>query len=373
MTMDDDDQLLNRLGEIFATDLGHRPSADELTAFRATLLASAGQHDDRPLDAECAPPADAQTETDGVVVPFVRPRRRLARRLAVTGAAAAITLSGLTAVAAAANNGVLPTPARVVAHAVGLPVDSVELARAKDDLRRLRGADDEQLPEAVERTEKALAALSEDERGHVSDEAERDLAGAQERLGKRGPGNGSGGSGGGNSGPGGSGKSGDGAETTPTSAGGVGGPATTADDTGRQSGGGNSGGDDPASGGGTSVSTTSVATGGSDGSGGGGSGSGGDAGSGSGGSGSGGSGSGGSGTGGDTGSGSGGESGSGSDPPTTSSSGSGGSGSGGSGSGSGTTATTQSPSGKPVQSPSTTSSSSDTTAGGKGGGGGSKP
>ena len=368
MTIDDDDQLLNRLGEIFATDLGHRPSADELTAFRATLLASAGQHDDRPLDAECAPPADAQTETDGVVVPFVRPRRRLARQLAVTGAAAAITLSGLTAVAAAANNGVLPTPARVVAHAVGLPVDSVELARAKDDLRRLRGADDEQLPEAVERTEKALAALSEDERGHVSDEAERDLAGAHERLGKRGPGNGSGGSGGsggGNSGPGGSGRSGDGAETTPTSAGGVGGPATTADDTGRQSGGGNSGGDDPASGGGTSVSTTSVATSGSDGSGGGGSGSGGDAGSGSGGS-----GSGGSGSGGDTGSGSGGDTGSGSDPPTTSSSGSGGS---GSGSGSRTTATTQSPSGKPVQSPSTTSSSSDTTAGGKGGGGGSKP
>lgn len=361
MTIDDDDQLLNRLGEIFATDLGHRPSADELTAFRATLLASAGQHDDRPLDAECAPPADAQTETDGVVVPFVRPRRRLARRLAVTGAAAAITLSGLTAVAAAANNGVLPTPARVVAHAVGLPVDSVELARAKDDLRRLRGADDKQLPEAVERTEKALRALSEDERGHVGDEAERDLADAQERLGKRGPGNGpgngSGGSGGGNSGPGGSGKSGDGAETTPTSAGGVGGPATTADDTGRQSGGGNSGGDDPASGGGTSVTTTSVATGGSDGSGGGGSGSGGDA---------------GSGSGGDTGSGSGGDTGSGSDPPTTSSSGSGGSGSG-SGSGSGTTLTTQSPSGKPVQSPSTTSSSSDTTAGGKGGGGGSKP
>ncbi len=42
MTMDDDDQLLSRLGELFATDLGHQPSADELTAFRATLVASAG-------------------------------------------------------------------------------------------------------------------------------------------------------------------------------------------------------------------------------------------------------------------------------------------------------------------------------------------
>ena len=180
MTIEDDEQLLNSLGAMFASELAHRPSDAERDAF---------------LNVVAEQPAADERDDGTVVVPFERPARRWGRRVAVGGASVVVAISGLTAVAAAANNGVLPTPARAVLHAVGVPVDSVELAKAKDALRRLRGADDAELPQAIDRFERSLSGLSYGELSDVERSATHVLEDARSRRGS-GSGGGSCGSGG---------------------------------------------------------------------------------------------------------------------------------------------------------------------------------
>lgn len=175
MTIDDDDQLLDRLAQALAADMEHLPTDEEVATFRAVVASD-------------SPP------TAGRVIPFERPVRRIARRVAFSGAAAVVGLSAATAVGAAANDGVLPEPARVVAHAVGLPVDSVELASAKDALRRLRHADDQHLESALDHAQKALADLSNGERRDIIEQADQDLRAAEDRLSHGGHGGDDGGS-----------------------------------------------------------------------------------------------------------------------------------------------------------------------------------
>ena len=170
MTIDNDDQLLNSLGRVFASDLAHLPNDAELGAFRAMVAA----------------PVDGSDIDDAVVVSFLRPPRRpmrsRGRQVVIGGTAVLVGLSGVTAAAAAANDGVLPRPARIVAHAVGLPVDSVAEAAAKQALKRVREADEASLRGAVQAAEESIAALSPVELTDLGDEAERVLDGARGRL-----------------------------------------------------------------------------------------------------------------------------------------------------------------------------------------------
>ena len=65
MTIEEDHQLLNKLGEMFASELDKHPSDDEFAAFRAVLVAQ---------------PELALEEDEGAgaaaVIPFARPARR---------------------------------------------------------------------------------------------------------------------------------------------------------------------------------------------------------------------------------------------------------------------------------------------------------
>lgn len=172
MSYEDDDDLLAALGRAVGPDPDARPSAAERDALRAVVLRAAA---DAPL---------ADVTTDGPVADVVpiTSARRLRNRLLVGGAAVVIGLSGATAVAAAVNDGALPSPVRAVVHAVGLPVDSIELAQAKDALKRLRTATDAEVADALARAERELADLTPAERASLGDDADRTLAEARVRL-----------------------------------------------------------------------------------------------------------------------------------------------------------------------------------------------
>jgi hypothetical protein len=168
MSFQDDDDLLAALGRAVGPDPAVRPSdAERADLRRAVLRAASGD------TGTSAPMAD--------VVP-ISTARRLRTRVLVGSAAVVIGLSGATAVAAAVNDGALPAPVRVVVHAVGLPVDSVEVAQAKDALRRLRTATDTEVTDALARAERELADLTPSERAGLGDDVDRTLAEARERL-----------------------------------------------------------------------------------------------------------------------------------------------------------------------------------------------
>ena len=161
MNIDDDDQLLAALSQTFAGEMAAQPSDDERAAVRALV---------------------EQRRVGAVVIPITRHTSRFARRVAISGVAVLVGLSGATAVSAAANNCALPNPIRRVVVAVGLPVDSVSVADVKDALRQLRGAAGAAIPAAIERVEHSVAALSPVEHAPLASEIELELAAARSRL-----------------------------------------------------------------------------------------------------------------------------------------------------------------------------------------------
>ena len=408
MTTDDDnfedDNLLESLGHLFAADAPQQPSPAELAAFRNLFAADSSAVIDptivmstvdptstikrpdvvdptvqmntvdatammaRPMSVDATVQTNTVTmntvdgtiameRTERVVVPFARPARRLGRRLAITGVVAVIGLTGTTALAAAANQGALPRPVRILAHGVGLPVDSVELADAKHALSKLRKANDAALPGAVAGADDALSKLSDDDRRRLGQPAAQEVDDARGRVNSSsqvsnnsGSGSMSGGNAGKGSGSGGNSGSGSGSDDAPTTVptrSGESTPATTAES---NSGKGGSASttvtiieDNSGKGKGGDSSTTTIASGnGSSVGGGSGSGGGSDGGSpttettaGSG------SGSGGASGGGGSGGGGSGSGGGGSSPPTTTESGKGGGGGSGKGGSSTTTTTTR--------------------------------
>ncbi len=173
MSYDNDDDLLAALGRAVGPDLEVTPSTAERDALRSVVLRAGAGPAEGASDA--APIAD--------VVPITS-ARRLRTRLLVGSAAVVVALSGATAVAAAVNDGALPTPVRAVVHAVGIPVDSVELAQAKEALKRLRTATDAELADALARAERELADLTPSERSSLGGDVDRTLADARERLGR---------------------------------------------------------------------------------------------------------------------------------------------------------------------------------------------
>ncbi len=170
----DDDQLLDALNRAIGPDLEARPSPAERDALRQVVL-QAGRTTSAAADT---------TGTAGPTAPVVSitSARRWRHRVAAGAVAGVVALSGATAVAAATNNGALPAPVRTVARAVGLPVDSSALADAKDALRRLRQAKDDDVAEAITRVGKTLAALSTGERTGMQAESNQVLADARARL-----------------------------------------------------------------------------------------------------------------------------------------------------------------------------------------------
>ena len=161
--MSGDDEVLDLLGRTIGHDPTAEPGPADVTALRALVV--------ERRDMPAAPIA-------------LISGRSWRRRALVGGVAAVVALSGATAVAAAANDGALPEPVRAVAHAIGIPVDSVDLAAAKDALRRLRIATDVELPDALDRAERATSVLSIAERAALREDADRTLADARERLAK---------------------------------------------------------------------------------------------------------------------------------------------------------------------------------------------
>ena len=246
----EDDNLLESLGHLFAADTAQQPSPAELSAFRNLFAADASAVVDPTMVMSAVDPTstierhdvvdptmqlntvDATTvidRTKQVVVPFIRPARRLGRRLAMTGAVAVIGLTGTTALAAAANEGALPRPVRVVAHGVGLPVDSVELADAKHALSKLRKASDAALPSAVAGADDALAKLSDDDRRRLGQPAAQEVEDARGRVDNSNKGSNNSGSGSNSGGNSGSGSGSNDAPTTVPTKSGDSTPATTAE------------------------------------------------------------------------------------------------------------------------------------------------
>lgn len=161
--MTGDDELLDLLGRTIGHDPTAEPDPADVTALRALVV--------ERRDSPAAP------------IPLISARSWRQRAL-VGGVAAVVALSGATAVAAAVNDGALPGPVRAVAHAIGIPVDSIDLAAAKDALRRLRIATDIELPDALDRAERAVTTLSVTDRAALGQDADRTLAEARERLAK---------------------------------------------------------------------------------------------------------------------------------------------------------------------------------------------
>ena len=116
-----------------------------------------------PSDAEIA--ALHRAVAEGGTAPVVR---RVWPRRALAGIAAAAVLLFIVSGAA------LPRPLRTVAHALRLPVDSVEVADAKSAEKELRAALDENDPERVARASARLQRRLE-----ALEQADR------ERLGRR--------------------------------------------------------------------------------------------------------------------------------------------------------------------------------------------
>jgi len=114
--------------------------------------------------------------------PFWRIRRPL------TAAVAGLVVLGGASAAAAVSGAVMPQPVRVAARAVGLPVDSPQLAGARAALARLRDAladkprDLASIRAQAQEARDRLARLSADDRSHVQDEAAFLLAEADDAL-----------------------------------------------------------------------------------------------------------------------------------------------------------------------------------------------
>ena len=98
-------------------------------------------------------------------------RRRPRRMLVALGSAVAVLTA--TGGAFAVSGAVLPEPLRVVAHAVGLPIDSPELARARAARHALRESlqhgDAASTAAASTRLKSALAQLSQGDLGELRD------------------------------------------------------------------------------------------------------------------------------------------------------------------------------------------------------------
>jgi len=148
-----DEQLL----ETLAASLGPAPDVEPTWAEVAALH--------RVIDSA----ADRQRR------PAVGPIWRFRRRATAIAAAGAV-LVGASA-AAAATGGALPRPLRMAARAVGLPVESPNLASARSALARLRGSlgarprDLGDVREQAQDVRDRLAHLSADDRAHVEAEA----------------------------------------------------------------------------------------------------------------------------------------------------------------------------------------------------------
>jgi hypothetical protein len=148
-----DDELLEQLGAAFACDPleGTPPS---LHALNRALVA-------RVQRLDSSPPRRS---------PRTNPSRR---RWAIPALSAAAVLGG-SGVALAASGTPLPEPVRRVAYASGLPVDSPDLAAARDARRELRrelsAGDRAAIVRAAAQLRARLHALNPDEHGGIENQ-----------------------------------------------------------------------------------------------------------------------------------------------------------------------------------------------------------
>jgi hypothetical protein len=109
-------------------------------------------------------------------------------RRPLTAAMAGVLVLGSASAAAALSGAVMPQPVRVAARAVGLPVDSPDLAGARAALARLRDALDRRPPDlgairALARDARdRVGRLSADDRSKVDEEADFLLGAADAAL-----------------------------------------------------------------------------------------------------------------------------------------------------------------------------------------------
>jgi len=109
-------------------------------------------------------------------------------RRPLTAALAGFLVLGGASAAAAASGAVMPEPVRVAARAVGLPVDSPQLAGTRAALARLRDALSRQprdlsaIRSSAQEVRNRLARLSADDRAQVDAEATVLLTGADAAL-----------------------------------------------------------------------------------------------------------------------------------------------------------------------------------------------
>jgi hypothetical protein len=109
-------------------------------------------------------------------------------RRPLTAAMAGFLVLGGASAAAAVSGAVMPQPVRVAARAVGLPVDSPQLAGARGALARLRGAlaatphDPAEIRARAQEVRDRVGRLSADDRSQVEDEASFLLAQADNAL-----------------------------------------------------------------------------------------------------------------------------------------------------------------------------------------------
>ena len=152
------------------------------------------------LAASLVPPPDAEPSwaeisrlhrvIDTIADVRARPARTPLWRLRqpIAAAAAGVLLLGGASAAAAVSGVVMPQPVREAARAVGLPVDSPDLAGARAALARLRDALADQprdlnaIRTDAQDVRDRLARLSADDRSHVEDEAAFLLAAADAAL-----------------------------------------------------------------------------------------------------------------------------------------------------------------------------------------------
>lgn len=138
----------------------------------------------RPERSEAVmPPSGAVTQLrESVSTHFAR--RRIVRHRGARVAVAASIFVGLSGSAAGAfaSGATLPTPLRVVARGVGLPVDSVGLAQAKTDADRLRGALDKRERAEISVDAAALESSFKGLSGHDRRSIGREVDGLLDRA-----------------------------------------------------------------------------------------------------------------------------------------------------------------------------------------------
>ena len=159
-------------------------------------------HDDDLLDvlaASLGPPPNAEPSWAEIsqlhrVIDSGWSSRRTSRapiwriRRPLTAAVAGLVVLGSASAAAAVSGAVMPQPVRVAARAVGLPVDSPQLAHARAAIARLRDTlgdkprDLDSIRADAQAVRDHLARLSADDRSHVEDEAAFLLAEADAAL-----------------------------------------------------------------------------------------------------------------------------------------------------------------------------------------------